>query len=425
MWVALTNRVVLGCLLIALSNATTAQSISSADGDAISFDQAIANTLERNPGLIAFGHQIEAQRGRVLQSELRPSPELGITLENAVGTGAYSGADSAEATISLSWILERGKRERRVDAAQAGVSLLETEAEIERLDAAAETARMYLQGLANQAQLEQTDKAVLLAEKTVAAVKKRVDAGRTPAADLARAEVELSRNRLEREDLDHKLATSLRRLAAQWGETKPKFTRVSGNIPQLPSPISYSSLLSRVDKNPNLSRYMSEQRLREAELRLAESQAKPNWRVSAGIRQLQQSDDQALLASITIPLATRNRNQGQVAEARSALAMTDANRLATRVQVETQLFSLYQELQHSLHRAAVLSDDILPRVEKALAETERAYDLGRYSYFELRVAQADALQARTAAIVAVIDAHRNSIEIERLTGATMSSPTGR
>jgi len=421
MWVRLTNRIALGCLLLALSNATVAQSNSTTD-DTISFDIAIKKTLERNPALIAYGYQIEAQRGRVLQSELRPNPELGIILENVAGTGPFSGVDGAEATISLAWVLERGKRDRRIDASRAGVSLLETEAEIKRLDAAAETARMYLQSLANQAQLSQTDEAVRLSEKTVLAVQKRVQAGRTPAADLARAEVELSRMRLEREDLEHELKTSLRRLAAQWGDTQPDFTRVSGNMAELPTPASFSSLLARIDENPSLARYMSEQRLREADLRLAQQGAKPNWRVTAGIRQLQQTDDQAFVAGITIPLATRNRNQGRIAEARAALAMTDASRTATRVRIETQLFALYQELQHSLHRAAALRDEILPRVEKALDETERAYEMGRYSYFELRVAQADALRARTAVIIAIIDAHRNTIEIERLTGATLSSP---
>jgi cobalt-zinc-cadmium efflux system outer membrane protein len=116
---------------------------------------------------------------------------------------------------------------------------------------------MYLQSLANQAQLSQTDEAVRLSEKTVLAVRKRVQAGRTTAADLARAEVELSRMRLEREDLEHELKTSLRRLAAQWGDTQPAFTRVSGNMAELPTPDSFSSLLARIDENPSLARYLS------------------------------------------------------------------------------------------------------------------------------------------------------------------------
>ena len=422
MWVKLTNRVALGCLLLALSNATVAQSPSTAE-EVIDFDKAIAKTLESNPALLAFGYQIEAQQGRLMQSGIRPGVELGVMLENAVGTGGFSGVSGAEATISLAWSLERGKRERRVDAARAGLSLLESEAELRRLEATAETARMFLMTLANQAEVDLADEAVDLAEKTVAVVRKRVQAGRTAKADLARAEVDLSRMQLEREDLEHKLLTSIRSLAAQWGETRPAFTGVRGNLADLPEPDSFAELVARVEQSPNLRRFLSERRLREAELRRIEADAKPDWRLTAGVRQMQLSDDQALVAGITIPLGAKKRNQGNTAAARADLARSDADRAATRIQIETRLFALYEELKHSLHRAITLRDDILPRVESALAETQRAYEMGRYSYFELRAAQDDALQARTEVTVALIDAHRNVLEIEALTGAALSSPT--
>lgn len=421
MWVSLTCRVILLCLAATYGTASFGQTVSTSDQVALNLDTAVARTLESNPRLIAFGYQIHAQQGRLQQSELKPNLELGLLVENALGSGDFEGIDSAETTLSLAWVLERGKRERRVDAARAGISLLETEAEIQRLDAAAETARAFLDTLALQERLIRTDDAVVLAEQTAAAVQKRVQAGRTPAADLARAEAELARMRLDREDIEHELRTSHRRLAAQWGETQPGFAHVNGDVHQLPVPDSYANLLARLEQNPDLSRYLNEKRLREAELRLAEARAKPNWLLIAGVRRLERSDDQAFIAGITIPLTTRNRNQGQISEARARLAMTDADRTATRVQIETQLFALYQELQHSLHRAATIREEILPRIEQALEDTERAYAAGRYGYFELRVVQAELLDTRTALVESSIDAHRHVIEIERLTGTTVTS----
>ena len=420
MWGRLTIRVVLVCLSLAQGNSAVAESNAE---EAINFDQAIARTLESNPALLSFGYQIEAQQGLVLQSGMRPNVELGVIVENAIGTGDFSGVDGAEATISLAWVLERGKRERRVDAARAGLSLLESEAELQRLEAAAKTTRLFLMSLAHQAQVDLADEAVALAETTVAVVQKRVQAGRTATADLARAEVDLSRLQLEHENLKHRLQISIRNLAAQWSETRPAFKSVRGNLADLPVPDDFSALLARVEQSPNLRRFLSERRLREAELRRIEANAKPDWRLTAGVRQMQLTDDQALVAGITVPLGAKKRNQGHVAAARADLARSDADRVVTRVQIETRLFALYEDLTHSLHRAVTLRDDILPRVESALAETQRAYEMGRYSYFELRAAQDDALQARTEVTVALIDAHRNVIEIEALTGAALSSPT--
>lgn len=420
MWVLLTNRAALACLLLVTGGAAIAQSDG---GQAIDFNRAIEKTLASNPALLAFGYEIEAQQGRIRQSALRPAVELGVDIENAAGTGNFSGIDGAEATLSLAWALERGKRRYRVDAARAGLSALESEAELMRLEASAETAQRFLATLASQARIELADEAVALAQQTVTVVRKRVSAGRSPKADLARAEVDLLLRTLAREDLEHEQRTSIHRLAAQWGETSPDFATVHGNLAELPEPDTLRELLARIDRNPHLLRFMGERRLREAELRVAESQAKPDWRVTAGVRQLQLSDDQALVAGITIPLGGSKRNDANIARARADLGRSGAERDAARVRIETQLFALYEELKHSLHRATTLRDKVLPKVETALAETRRAYELGRYSYFELRVAQDDALEARTQVAVALIDAHRNVIEIESLTGTALSSPS--
>lgn len=415
------HRTACACWLLACSSVCFSQTESNIELAALDFQTAMARTLENNPALVAFGYQVRAQQGQVQQAGLRPNPELDVFVENILGSNAFEGIDSAETTLSLAWVLERGKRERRVDAARAGVSVLEVEADIRRLDAAAETARLFLGTLAFQERLALTDAAVQLAEQTTASVQLRVDAGRTPAADLARAEAELARIRMDREDIEHELRTSQRYLAAQWGETHPDFGRVKGDVTQLPVPDDYSQLLARLKQNPSLSRYLSERRLREAELRLAEANAKPNWRLTAGMRRLERSDDQAFVAGFTIPLTTRNRNQGRIAEARTRLAMTEADKAATRVQVEAQLFALFEQLQHSLHRAETLNKDVLPRIERALADTEKAYAAGRYSYFELKVVQAELLDARASLVESSIDAHRRIIDIERLTGTSVTS----
>jgi cobalt-zinc-cadmium efflux system outer membrane protein len=100
--------------------------------------------------------------------------------------------------------------------------------------------------------------------------------------------------------------------------------------------------------------------LHEAELRLAQVEAKPNWRLDAGIRRLELTNDNAFVAGITIPLPTRNKNQGRIAEARAKLRMTEVDSAATRLLTETQLFAVYQRLEHSLHRTRTLREEILP-----------------------------------------------------------------
>ncbi len=150
---SLTCRLCLYGLLLASAITATAQPDSVLDVSTITLDEAIIRSLKSNPELIAFGYQIEAHKGDMLQSGLKPNPELSVLVENAFGTGEFSGIDSAETTLSIAWLLERGKRQSRIEVSQSGLTVLEIMAEARQLDIAAETARLFLQSLAIQERL--------------------------------------------------------------------------------------------------------------------------------------------------------------------------------------------------------------------------------------------------------------------------------
>ena len=389
---------------------------------AIRLNEALAKTIERNPELAAFEYRLEAQEGRALQASLAPNPELGLTVEDALGTDRFHGTDSAQTTLSLGWVLERKVRQRRVGAARASASLLAVDAQILRLDVAAQTARSFLTCLANQARILSADEAVRLADETIHAVQQRVSAGRAPEAELARAQAELATIKLNREDIAHELSSAYRRLAAQWGETEPGFSRVEGDPLMLPTTESFATLTARIGQNPLLARFVSKQRLAEAELRLAAARRWPALRPSVGVRRFESTEDVTFVATIAIPFPVLNRNQGRIAEARATLAQTRADAEAARIRVHTSLFVIYQELKHNLHRAATLRNDVIPRLAKALRETRSGYERGRYSYFEWRSVQADLLEARSALVEASVAAHRHVIELEHLTGVRFAQP---
>ncbi len=305
-----------------------------------------------------------------------------------LGTDEFRGVRSAETTVTLGWYLERGLRRRQiVDAARAGVSLRIVDAEIVRVDSAAETARRFLDCLAFQGRLRNAGEAVGVAQETVNLIQESVALGRSLEAEVARAEVDLARAELLQEDYEHELLSAYHRLSAQWGETEPDFSSVSGGVDPLPVLEPFEALLARVNENPQLLRFMSQQRLDEAELRLAEARSKPSWHLSAGVRHIATTDDFALVGGLTVPLPIRDRNEGHIAEARADVASTLAQVTASRVRIKTQLFVLYQELNHNLQLAARLRADVIPRLERALADTRRAYELGRYGYSEWRIVQ--------------------------------------
>ena len=404
----------------AVSTALLAVSALSLAAEEITLEQAIINTITQNPELQAFGYELRAQDGVILQAGLSPKPELTVTVEDVLGTGVAQGLSGAQTTASISWVLEGQLRQRRIDAARTGSLVLASEAEVMRLDAAAQTARYYTQALAHQARLQLAAQSITLAEDTVTTISQRVAAGTSPRSDLARARAELSMRELMQEDLNHELVGFYHRIAAQWGALEPDFSHVGGDLTNLPAVEPYPSLEAQIEQNPDLMRFLSEQRLHESTLLLEQARRNSLWQFNAGVRRMERSSDVGFVAGVTIPLNRGNQNQGRIEEARVRLAQSSASQKAERIRVMTSLFLFHQELEHSLHIVESLRSDVIPEYELALSEVRRAYELGSSSYMEWLQVQNDLLSAREQLLEASVLAHQNMIEIERLTGVRIA-----
>jgi cobalt-zinc-cadmium efflux system outer membrane protein len=377
---------------------------------------ALEQALARNPQLQGFVFRLRAQEARAATASLRPPWELRAELENVAGTGELSATEAAEATFSLSRIIELGdKRTRRIEAADAARELMETERAAAQLDVAAEVARRFIHVASDQEQLLLTRRATELAQETLDSARLRVQSARAPEVELNRARIAFARAQIEQEHAEHELAASRRKLAAMWGDTDDRFGRIETDLFLLPPLPTFQQLAEAIPGSIDLARFASEARLRDAELRIAEGRTRSDITVSAGVRHLQTADDQALVIGATLPLGARSRAASAIAEARAQRELTDAERETHRVRVLAQLFEVYQELSHAVTEANTLRESVAPEMEAALKSTQYAFERGRYSYLEWTEAQRELIAVRRSLIEAAANAHLFQVEIERLT----------
>ena len=385
--------------------------------------QAAQAALASNPDLKRFAFQRQAQAARIDAAALKPAPVFSSELENVLGTGRTRGFDAAEASFSLSQAIERGgQRERRIEAARLGIDGIDLQHQSAQLDVLAEVSREFIHVASDQEQLKLTRLATQLAQRTVAEVRRRVQAAKSPTVELHRANIVLARAEVEEEHSEHELLTSRTRLAALWGASEADFGLVAGDLFQLPEDADYSALSVQLAGSPDLLRFGSEARQRDADIRLAESKTRSAFTVSAGARRLREEDDMALVTGFSLPLFGARSAQPAIAEARALRAGVESEAAAATLKAETKLFELVQELRHSVTEAEMLRDKVLPQMEQALRETEYAWQRGRYSYLEWVDAQRERVVVQRALIVAAANAHLFHAEIERLTGAAL--PTG-
>lgn len=379
--------------------------------------EVLSRAVRSNPELRAYEYLLVAQDGRIAQAGVKPNPTLNANLEDVLGTGDVSGLKGAELTLGLSQLIEiGGLRDRRVDVARAERDGLESEKAIRRLDLVAETARRFITLVSMQEQHALTHRAVALAEETLAAAQRRVEAARSPQAEQDRAGVALERARIADAHAEHELVSARFALAEAWGAEQPDFDTVTADLYALPAPVNYDGLLRSLEQTPDISRYLSESRLRESEIRLHTATRRPGIELGAGVRRLEATKDMALVFSFSVPLGINNRNEGLIAEARARRDGAEANRSVALLKARTRLGQLYREMQDRAREVPALRDRALPQMEEALRNTTYAFERGRYSYLELIDAQRELLDLQADLIDAATEYHQTLIEIERLTG---------
>lgn len=383
---------------------------------------ALALTLARNPALAVFALEDRIAEARVLQAGLRPNPDLTLTVEDVLGTGTLRGARQAETTLQLGQLVELGgKRAARREAAAAARASQQREYELERIERLAEATEKFIHVVGDQQELALAREAVAWTERALSAVRQRIQAGRASALEEKRALILLARSRIEEEHAEHELLSARVRLTALWGATKPAFEEAQADLFQLRSVPPLDQLLARLPASPQLQRWLTEQQLRDAEVKLARAQARPSLLVGGGLRRVEGSDEHALVLQFSMPLPVSDRNQGAVAEAQARREQVDLEQRDTQVRLHTLLFGLYQELIHKQTELESLDRVILPAAEEALALAQQGFEQGRFSQLDLLDARRTLLELKLEQIQAATAYHNFVVELERLLGEPLEA----
>lgn len=383
--------------------------------------EVVVAALRHHPELAAFEPKLRAQQARTRMAGLDPALQLSFDLANALGSGETSGVNAVEATLALSRVIELGgKRNARMAVGAAGTGLVNAEFQVRELDVLAEVTRRFIIVAERQEQLALAVRGRDLAERTVATVERRVASARSPHAELDRARIALDRARLDEQRAAAQLDTARIELAATWGADRTaldgrRFDAVAADLHALPEPGIYEDFATRLAGNPDLLRLATESRLREAELRLARTARRADLTVALGVRRLEASNDEALVASVAMPLFASRRAIPAIEEAQAHHDLAGAQYRAAEVRLRTVLYGLHRSLHQEVAMARTVERELLPRAEEALRETRYAYERGRYSFLEMVDAQREFLDLQAVLIDACVQAHLLRTEIERLT----------
>ncbi len=390
--------------------------------ESVSLSDAIQRTLANNPQLTAFEYKQKRLDGELVTAELKPEYNFGVELENFAGTGDVSGLSDAELTLSISSVVELGdKVNSRKFYVNAQKQAIAVEERIQTLDILGEVTTRYIDVLTLQQVMRVNENAEKLARETYQTVSKKVRIGSAPSSEQKRAEAALATARLKTLTISKQLDASVRKLAIMWGEQSPKFSRVSGDLFAFPKTISLEYIMTQLSQSPHLLAYAQQSRVQQAQVQLINTQGKANITWSAGIKRLEGSNDTALVAGVSVPLFTSDRNRGNYQSQKAKLSEVEQQQKAAERVLYSQLAMFYAAQEEARLTVEALQTNIIPPQEEALALVQKAYSDGRFSYLELVSVQKELIDMQYALIFAASDVHKQSVAIVTLSGIPLIS----
>lgn len=383
---------------------------------------ALALILAHSPALQAANAEMRAREAERLQAGRLPNPEVTAGVENFSGSGPYARFRGAESTIELSQLIELGgDRASRVRRASAERNLAGWDYETERLSVLTTATERFIDTLAAQKRVDLAQQLFELAERSRDAASKRVAAGKVSPIDLQKAEIAVAQAKMRVERDRSELAAARRRLAILWGSPEARFGTVVGTFTANPQIPPAALIMPYLRENPAIARWADELEARRAQQSLARAQAVPDVTVGLGTRHFQDAGDNALVATVSIPLPIFDRNQGAIHAARHRLDAGEYQQGQAREQVQATFDSAYGRLTAAAHQLRTLDSSILPQAQSVFDAVSTGYREGKFDLLSLLDAQRSLFEARLNAVETQADFLKAKTEIEGLIGRSLAS----
>ena len=397
------------------SDFTSAQpTITQEPGGEITLRQALAAALLYNPDLAVFSLEVRAAEARRIQAGLLANPDLDWTVENFSGGGDLERIP-AETTLSVNQLIELGgKRGKRARVAAFERDVAAWDYERTRLDVFTRVSSSFIDVLTAQQRVFLSDALVQLAEHVSSTVSEKVKAGKVSPVEETKTRVDLSTARIVRDRATRELEAARIRLATTWAGRYPAFDKAQGNLEDLSALPAIEKALQLTGNSPDVARWRTEVEHQKSIVSLEKSRRLPDLSAGGGVRRFGDSNGNAFVAGISIPLPFFNRNQGAIRESQFNLAKAESSVRSAEVQARNDLAENYQLLSASYEAATALKNEILPSATSAYDAVREGYQYGKFGILDVLDAQRTLFSVQQQYIDSLDGYHKARTQIERL-----------
>jgi cobalt-zinc-cadmium efflux system outer membrane protein len=373
---------------------------TSALADQITIDQALARASQR-PSVRLAALDVDIARANARGAALPlANPELTI-----VGGPQLGGNSLAfEVQIGLAQTFERGgKRSARTRVADADAHTTDMVRGRELLAARVEVWRAFEQALVARDRVATRREVEQLATALATAMQQTARAGGTTTLRVNVLVADAGRARQERLAAESELATALAHLSTAIGARPGEILDPAGALDDLrATPPSVEDVVAiTLRAHPEVA--IGDAELAAARARIDSADARGAVDVTLGLGYAYAPDPDgahAILGTIAIPLAVRNRNQGERAVARIGVHRAEVERQYERDELERRVRLAYENYRRAREAVAGFDSTVTDRLNENLKAAQEAFTKGGLDFVELTTTQRELIAGRVAFLAA-------------------------
>lgn len=384
---------------------------------ALSMRRAVEMAVAYSPAAKAAFAEIDARHADAAQASYQPNPELSVEVEDFGGSRSKTGFDEAQTTVSLSQVVELGdKRVKRLAAANLEASLASWDFEAARVVVASQAAESFVDVLAARERWRLLENFATIAGQIQKGVATRVQGEKASPIELDRATVSTARARALAEAERTRYDAARTKLATLWGAEHATFTTVSGELGRNRRAPTFNAVRAFLDENPQLARWSDEVGRRYAVLDLERAKAIPDITIGAGVRQLNEDNATALVATVSMPLKVFDGNQGNIAAAERRIAKSEFDAATARNQIVGSLVEVLGDLTSADAQVTAFETKVLPAAQSAFDRTRTGYEEGKYDFLNVLDTERSLFEMRLELVNARAEYEKARVKAEALIG---------
>lgn len=345
--------------------------------------------LRGNPTLVQAAANVDASRGRALQSGLYPNPTIGYVGETMGQRGKAAPGEQQGMFIDQTIVVAGKLRLNRARYAQE-VAQMEAQAQAQEYRVLNGLRVRFYQLLAMQRLLEVRAELLNITQDALKTTEQLVNVGAANKADFLQARVEERQERVGLENARAFYAAAWQQLAAFVGEPCLPVGRLQGDLEAPGAVPDYDTTLAHLlEASPEI--HIAQAEITRNQLALKREQVEPipniQTRVSTGYDFEREVRKVVTTVNVGVNVPLFNRNQGNIRAAKAQLAYAQADLGRVELSLRQRLARTYARYRTAETLVQTYRKDTLP-------DARQAYDLYRESFGNRRAAWPQVLVAQ-------------------------------